>query len=421
MANEIIVRMPAFSSTMEEGEIIEWKVEVGDEVRSGQILAEVVTDKVDMELEAPQGGTVVELVAAPGTAVAVGAPIAKLESEESDLLGDLDEPSPSDESESQEAPAEPMPEPEDADKQAAGGPSHPPAPPPLRRRAKELGIDLADVKPTGKRGQITRADLDRHLAARETEPEGAEPPSTPVAERPVEQSAPAAERPAEQVSEQPAPAEVSPAKRAAVRKSTARVVTRSALIPQFVVHRRLDLTDARERKHGRSWTTEIVRALAHALRRHPDLNSSWDEEHERIVRSERVRIGVAVDRDVGLVVACVDDPDLEEPDVLDQRIRELAGRARDGKLSPEETAGATFTVSNLGGLGIDYFEALIMPPQVGIMSVGRVAEIPVVIDGWIRPRLCVDIGLTVDHRVADGADGARLLADFAEHLQGVPW
>jgi pyruvate dehydrogenase E2 component (dihydrolipoamide acetyltransferase) len=277
-----------------------------------------------------------------------------------------------------------------------------PAPPPVRIRAREAGVDLADVTPTGRRGQVTTDDLRRHI---ETRASGTRGTASPAAE-----DASAAKR-------TPAAATGQDRRRAALRAATARVVTRSAGIPQFTLHRAIDLTRAVQRKNGRSWTTEIIRALAGALREHPQLNGRWNDEEQRVDATDAVRIGLAVDVAAGLLVIGLDDPDQITPTHADEHVRQIVGRARDGKLDSSDVEGITFTVSNLGGLGVDAFDALLMPPQAGILSVGRVVERPVVVDGRIRPRLQVDVGLTVDHRVADGADGARLLETFATILE----
>jgi pyruvate dehydrogenase E2 component (dihydrolipoamide acetyltransferase) len=153
------------------------------------------------------------------------------------------------------------------------------------------------------------------------------------------------------------------------------------------------------------------------LREHPQLNGRWNDEEQRVDGTDMVRIGLAVDVAAGLLVVGLDDPDQITPTHADEHVRLIVGRARDGNLGSADVEGITFTVSNLGGLGVDAFDALLMPPQAGILSVGRVVERPVVIDGRIRPRLQVDVGLTVDHRVADGADGARLLETFATILE----
>jgi pyruvate dehydrogenase E2 component (dihydrolipoamide acetyltransferase) len=395
------VRLPALTTTMEEAELVEWRVEVGDEVREGQPLGEVVTDKVDMELESPVDGTVAALLVEAGSVVSVGTVVARVDTEADDLLGGLGLDDDEGEGERQRAGGGAIAA------SAAGtgnGEARPrmPAPPPVRIRARQAGVDLADVTPTGRRGQVTTEDLRRYLEARDAAPPAVAASAATQPPRPT--STTTVDGPAER-------------RRVALRAATARVVTRSAAIPQFTLHRTIDLTRAAQRKDGRSWTTEIVRALAAALREHPRLNGRWNDEAQRVETIDTVRIGLAVDVAAGLLVVGVDEPDRITPTHADEHIREIAGRARDGRLDSADVEGITFTVSNLGGLGVDAFDALLMPPQAGILSVGRVVERPVVVDGRIRPRLQVDVGLTVDHRVADGADGARLLETFATLLE----
>jgi pyruvate dehydrogenase E2 component (dihydrolipoamide acetyltransferase) len=386
MPEERDVRMPALTTTMEEAELVEWKVAIGDHVHEGQALGEVVTDKVDMELESPFDGTITALLANEGAVVKVGATVARVETETDDLLGGLglhgedapaDEPPPA-----LEAPPERE---SGAGPPTDGGRTRVAAPPPVRIRARDADIDLADVPATGRRGQVTTEDLRRYMEDR---------PTTPAKPAGLDR------------------------RKAALRAATARVVTRSAGIPQFTLHRAIDLGRAVEHKQGRSWTTEVVRALAAALRQHPDLNAHWNTEAERVDPIDTVRIGLAVAVPAGLLVVGMTDPDQLRPNHTDEHVREIVSRARDGALESGDVEGITFTVSNLGGLGVDSFEALLMPPQAGILSVGRVVERPVVIEGRIRPRLQVDVGLTVDHRVADGADAARLLQTFANILEG---
>jgi pyruvate dehydrogenase E2 component (dihydrolipoamide acetyltransferase) len=404
------VRLPALTTTMEDAELVGWRVEVGDEVHEGQPLGEVVTDKVDMELESPVDGTVSELLVDAGSVVQVGAVVAVIDSATDDLLGglDLDDESPAEPAEAEPAEAEPAEasSPETGSRNGDAPASRVAAPPPVRIRAREAGVDLEDVPATGRRGQVTTEDLRRYIEARE------EATKTPAPAGGVERRAPTGDV------ERPAPTGDVERKRAALRAATARVVTRSAAIPQFTLHRALDLTRAVQRKDGRSWTTEIVRALAAALREHPLLNGRWNADEQRVDTSDVVRIGLAVDVPAGLLVVGVDDPDLITPTHADEHVKQAADRARAGDLQPRDVEGITFTVSNLGGLGVDAFDALLMPPQAGILSVGRVAERPVVVDGRVRTRLQVDVGLTVDHRVADGADGARLLQTFATIMEG---
>ncbi len=386
------IRLPALSAQMEEAVLLSWRVAPGDHVEQGQPIAEVSTDKVDMDLEAPFSGTIQELVAAEGDTIAVAEVLATAIPDEEDLLGGLqlgDEP----------GDAAPAPEPDPGEPPAAE-PSEEttivPASPAARALARELGVDLAAVQPTGERGQVTPEDV--RAAA---EPAAAELPRvTPP-------------RPAPPPARDATP--VDDVKRQAVRRATAEIMERSAAIPQFTLYRRLHLDRAAEQRAGRSWTTEVVRAMADALRGHPELNARWDADSRSAVAVDGVSVGLAVDRPgVGLVVATIVDPDLLGADEADAAIRALVDRARAGKLRPEDMAPASITLSNLGGIGVDRFNALLVPPQAAILSMGTVRPRPVVTpDGGLRAGLTCEVGLTVDHRVADGADGARYLDTLA--------
>jgi pyruvate dehydrogenase E2 component (dihydrolipoamide acetyltransferase) len=422
---ELTVRMPALSATMEDAELLAWLVEPGDEVRSGQPLAEVSTDKVDMELESPYDGVVAELLVEAGQRVDLGAPVATLTSEEEDLLGDLDLDSSgagaatdtaADTDEASDASPEPAEEAAGSSDGAAAASERPRsiplAPPPVRKRAKQLGVDLHDVPATGNRGHVTHADLTAHV----------EQPGRSQDHPPADAARPAAEP----SPSSPQPARSAPAdrprgerdRRRAIRRATARTTTRSAAIPQFTLYRAVDLTRARERREGRSWTTEIARALAAALWRNPVCNATWDDDAEETVPLDTVRIGIAVATDDGLVTVGVDDPDAVDPAQADRNLREAIDRARAGRLTPDDMTGISSTISNLGTLGIDRFNALLVPPQATILSVGRMTEAVVVNDGRIRTQPQITLGLTVDHRVADGADGANLLETIAQRLEG---
>ena len=429
---ELTVRMPALSATMEDAELLSWLVAVGDEVRAGQPLAEVATDKVDMELESPHDGVVAELLAEPGQRVDLGAPVALLTSDEEDLLGDLDldgqtvtedgpptAPNQPGEQRAEEQLAEEPPKgPIDERVSDLGAPKGdgpadrrgiPLAPPPVRKRARGLGIDLHQVTPTGNRGHITHADLDAFVAERPAQPSG--PQAAQVASRAEAASAPSAPRPARRS------AASGGDRKAMIRRATARTTIRSAAIPQFTLFRGVDATGLLQRRESRSVTTELARALAAALWRHPGCNGVWNEEEERVEPLDQVRIGIAVDTPDGLVVVGVDDPDGVEPDEADAQIKAAVARAREGKLTTDDTRDISSTISNLGGFGIDRFDALLVPPQPTILSVGRAVQVPVTIDGRVRPMTKMELGLTVDHRVADGADGARLLDTLARRLE----
>jgi pyruvate dehydrogenase E2 component (dihydrolipoamide acetyltransferase) len=390
------IRLPALSATMEEATLLSWKVAPGDEVREGQAIAEVSTDKVDMDLECPFTGVIQELLVEAGDVVPLGGVLATIATEAEDLLGGLvldGEPEPAGTSE-QDA----LPGPELAADAGAGSSPIVPASPPARRLARELGVDLGQIEPTGVRGQVTPVDVKRFAEAR-TEP--AAPRSLSNHEAGALVSAQSSER--------------DDTRRLAVRRATAEIMTRTAAIPQFTLWRTLVLDRAAVGKGGRSWTTVMVRALAEALRRHPEINVRWDEATRTTVPFDTIGIGLAVDRPgIGLVVAAVADPDLVDADAADRMVRGAADRAKNGKLRPEDLAQASLTLSNLGGFSVDRFTALLFPPQATIVSVGSIRMRPIATaEGALKAALTCEVGLTVDHRVADGAEGARFFETFA--------
>lgn len=404
--NTIEVRMPAFSQTMEFATLLDWLVKAGDEVRQGQPLAEVATDKVNMELESPATGTVGELLVEAGDTAEVGQVVTTVVSEEVDLLGGLslgggDESAT--EAESAAEAAAPMAVP------SGGNGGIIPASPPARAMARKLGIDLALVTATGRRGQVTPADVKTFA--------GSAPAAAPPAPVPA---APAPTAPKVAPVATAAPASVVDERVLATRRATARIMSQSAQIPQFVLRRTLILDAANSRRNGRSWTTELACSLAAALRHHPELNAYWDEEADAPVPWPNVTIGLAVDRPgEGLIVAGLEDVDQLGKDNADKVVREVAGRVSAGDVRPEDLKQASITLSNLGGIGVDGFDALLFPPQAAIVSTGTIKMRPVATpDGGLKAALTCNVGLTIDHRVTDGANAAAYLDTFANLMEG---
>jgi pyruvate dehydrogenase E2 component (dihydrolipoamide acetyltransferase) len=358
-----------------------------------------------MDLESPYAGTIIELKVEAGATVALGETVATIESDEDDMFAGMD----LDRSNEPAAPAA-APQPEAAPTAAESGNSSAivAASPPARKMARDLGVDLAAIPPTGTRGQVTPLDVKNfHDQAAQPREERARPePKTPAAP-----GAPAATSGATAAL---APA-VSDAKRLAVRRATVDVMNRTAVVPQFTLWRTLILDKAAARKGEMGWTTLLVRALAEALHEHPELNARWDDEGRQTVAFDGHAVGIAVDRPgIGLVVATLPDPTQMDPGEADRAVRALADRARTGKIRPDDMAQASITLSNLGGLGVDRFNALLFPPQAAILSIGTIRQRPVATgDGALKAALTAEVGLTVDHRVADGADGARYLDTFA--------
>jgi pyruvate dehydrogenase E2 component (dihydrolipoyllysine-residue acetyltransferase) len=401
------VRLPALSATMEEATLLAWNVGPGDEVKQGQPIAEVSTDKVDMDLEAPFSGVIHELLVEPGRAIALGGTLATIITDEEDLLGGLNLGT-ADSAQSVDIPRSQDP----VLALGAGGEASEtgsivPASPRARKLARETGVDLALISPTGTRGQVTPSDVSQAAAARAAIPQPAIP--GPVRKEPTSIAGRGMIEP--DIGQD--------AKRLRVRRATVEILDRSAAIPQFTLFRTLNLDKAVGRKGYRSWTTELIRALAGTLRSHPQLNARWDRQGMQPVPFDAVRVGLAVDRPgVGLVVASIADPDLGNADEVDRGVRALAERGKSGKLRPDDLAQASITLSNLGGFGVDRFQALLFPPQPAILSAGSITMRPVATaEGALKASLTCEVGLTVDHRVADGADGARFLETYASLVE----
>ncbi|TKV56082.1 hypothetical protein FDO65_21085, partial [Nakamurella flava] len=394
----------------------------------------------------PFAGTVARLVAQPGDTIAVGAPIAYLLSESDDLMAGLfDDPAPTGPNGSTAEPAVPgsdVPPNLDAEPSTNGTPNRGlldatpvsrrgpiPTVPRARRRAAELRVKLENVTATRADGVITVEDVEK--AAQATAPTPVAAPA-PVAAAPVAAPAPAAApaRPAPA----PAPAAAAPApaaaatgdadpgfadalaaRRRSIRSAVARTMTSSAAVPQFTVFAELDL-DAAARARGRiGWTTLLLRALSRALRNNPQVNAGWDEQAGTPAAPHtNVGVALAVDSAVGLLAPVVRDPDLLPVEEQDQLVRATINRARTGALTGADITGGTTTLSNLGGFGVPYFTSLLTPPQATALSIGAITERPVVHRGGLTIRLGATIGLTLDHRPVDGADGAKVLAEIGE-------
>lgn len=435
MANEVPLPMPKMSMTMETGELLSWSISAGDTVKSGDVVAEVQTDKVDMEVESPVDGVVARLVAQPGDVVDVGAPIAFILSEADDMLAGLFDPPPDTADSLASEPATPGSDVAPAGPDRNGGTRGPkaatpvsrrgplPAVPKARRLAAELNVTLADVRATGPGGVITVDDVE--LAAKKGQPTPAPAPvaaalaPAPAAPAPAApaapRSAPAAAAAGTSGDGDPGFADALAPRRKAIRSAVARTMVASASVPQFTVFAELDL-DAVSRVRGRiGWTTLLMRALARSVRAYPQVNAGWDDAaNATAAPKDTVGVALAADTAIGLLAPVIKDPDLLPIDEQDALIRATIAKARAGKLTGADLQGGTTTLSNLGGFGVPSFTSLLTPPQATSLSAGAISERPMVIRGGLTARLGVTVGLTIDHRPIDGADGARVLADMRE-------
>ena len=445
MATRVV--MEALSPTMEEGRVVEWKKQEGDTVAVGDVLADVETDKAVMELVARAGGTLLKHIVAAGATVPVSDPVAIIGEPGEAVDGGAPAETPA--ADAKRAPTPPAPAAEAPSEPPAGGrragregetgataaPAQPappaapaapaaaraapaaagaaaPAPPeggrikasPLARKiAAERGLDLQGVAGSGPAGRIVQRDLDG-----------------------LEQKAPAAAAapavPAFQPSGSGEPFEDVPLTQ--IRKTIAKRLAQSlGPIPTFYLTSEIDMervAEAREALNALgegkvSFNDITIKAVALALKQHRACNAWWQDDHIRYWNE--VHVGMAVAIPEGLITPVIRYADQKSLRQIAAEARELAGRARERKLTPEQYTGATFSVSNLGMLDIEEFTAIINPPEAGILAIGRMAERAVVHGGAVAVRRRMRVTMSCDHRVIDGATGAEFLKTLKAMLE----
>jgi len=427
MPTEIL--MPALSPTMEEGTLAKWLVKEGDTVSSGDLLAEIETDKATMEFEAVDEGTIGKILIAEGTeGVAVNTAIAVLleDGESADDIGEASAaPSPA-----AAAPAEEKAAPAEAPTAEAPAPAAPAAAdgsrifasPLARRIAKNKGLDLAGIKGSGPKGRIVKADVENAEAA----PAAA---AAPAAKAAAPAAAAASTGPStEQVLKMYQGREYEEVKLDGMRKTiAARLTEAKQTIPHFYLRRDIKLdallkfrSQLNKQLESRgvklSVNDFIIKASAIALQQVPDANAVWAGDRTLKLKPSDVAVAVAIEG--GLFTPVLKDADMKSLSALSAEMKDLAARARDRKLAPEEYMGGSFAISNLGMFGIDNFDAVINPPHGGILAVGAGVPKPVVgDDGELTVATVMSVTLSVDHRVIDGALGAQLLNAIKENLE----
>ena len=412
-----IIRMPKLSDTMTEGVVAEWHKNIGDEVESGELLAEIETDKATMEFESFQDGVLLHIGVEKGGTAPVDSVLCVLgeKGEDiADLLASAEAEAPA-----EEAPAAPAPAPAPAPA-AAPAPAPAPAPTPAatpapaaqaapapapavangrvkasplaKRLAEERGLSLGLIPGSGEGGRIVKRDVEAFVGG------GAS-------------AATAVERFTEVGVSQ-------------MRKTIARRLAESKFTaPHFYLSLTIDMDAAMVARkaindrgpHRVSFNDMVVKAVAMALKNHPAVNSSWLED--RIRYNEHVHIGVAVAVEDGLLVPVVRHANVKSFGEIGVEVREFAQKAKDKKLQPSDWEGNTFTISNLGMFGIDEFTAIINPPDACILAVGGIQAVPVVRDGAVVPGHTMKVTLSCDHRVVDGATGAAFLNEVKQNLE----
>ena len=419
------ILMPALSPTMTEGKLAKWHVKAGDAVKAGQVICEIETDKATMEVEAVDEGKVGQLVVPEGTeGVKVNAVIAILLEE-----GEKPGAAPAPVAQPAAAPVAPKPAASPAasapaPKAAAPAP-HPAMPavtpaglrvfasPLAKRIAAEKGVDLAGIKGSGPNGRIVKADV-----------ENAKPGAPVAAPAAAPKAAPRPSAPAQPIFTAPGDQRIP---HTAVRKVIARRMLESKqTVPHFyltvefeidaLLAARAAINEVARKKDARvSVNDMVIKGCAKALRDHPDCNASWTEDE--MVQYGSVDISVAVATDRGLITPIVRNADMKGVAQISIEMKDLATRAKEGKLKLDEFQGGGFTISNLGMFGVKEFAAIINPPQAMILAVGAGEERVVARKGQMVIRNMMSCTLAVDHRVVDGAMGAQFLQTLRTYIE----
>ena len=422
MAIEIL--MPALSPTMEEGTLAKWLVKEGDTVESGDLLAEIETDKATMEFEAVDDGVIGKILVAEGTeGVKVNAPIAVLleEGEDADAVPAAKEPKAEAPKSAEKSEAKAAPEP--AAKAAPAAPKKDGerifASPLARRIADQKGLDLSQIKGSGPHGRIVKADVESAKAgdAAATSTESAKTAPTL-----------ASSADSETVKKMYAEREYEEITLNGMRKTiAARLTEAKQTIPHFYLRRSIQL-DALLKMRGEinsgladsgvklSVNDFIIKASAKALQDVPGCNAVW--AGDRILQMKASDVAVAVAIEGGLFTPVIQDAENKTLSLISTQMKDLATRAKDRKLAPHEYQGGSFAISNLGMFGIENFDAVINPPHGSILAVGAGQKKPVVgDDGTLTIATVMSVTLSVDHRVIDGALGAEFLNAFAGYME----
>jgi pyruvate dehydrogenase E2 component (dihydrolipoamide acetyltransferase) len=402
-----VVRMPKMSDTMTEGVLAKWHKKVGDKVKSGDLVAEVETDKATMDFESFQEGTILYIGVDEGKAVPVDTIIAILGKEGEDYKSLLTEaPAASNtETKKEEAVAAPAAATASAvvNVETTSSDSRVKASPLAKKLAEEKGIDLSQVKGSAENGRIIKKDV-----------EGFTPSSAASTSKSVNITIPT-------FIGQEKYTEVAVSQ---MRKTIAKRLSESKFTaPHFYLKMTVDMSAAMEARVKMnemapvkiSFNDIVLKAVAVALKQHPKVNSSW--LGDKIRYNEHVNIGVAVAVDEGLLVPVVRFADGKSLTHISAEVKDFAQKAKDKKLQPSDWEGSTFTISNLGMFGIDEFTAIINPPDACILAVGGIQSVPVVKNNQVVPGNIMKLTLSCDHRVVDGATGAAFLQTLKALLE----
>lgn len=405
-------RLPDIGEGIHEGEIVQWFVKPGQEVKEDDILAEVQNDKAVVEIPSPVDGTILEVLVEEGTLTTVGTVLLKIDApgyEDLQLKGHHDEEEEEEETlEKEEAPvkeetvetskAPEIVEPSNTSKRVIALPS-------VRKFAREQGVDISVVEGTGKNGRVTKEDILNH---------GKQPAETTVASENTEETTQAPEvasTPVNLEGEFPETRE----KMSGIRRAIAKAMVNSKHtaphvtlmdevdVTNLVAHRKKFKNIAAEEGIKLTYLPYVVKALVSTLRKFKEFNRSLDDATNEIIQKHYYNIGIAADTERGLLVPVIKHADRKSVFAISDEINTLAEKARDGKLAPNEMQGASCSISNIGSAGGQWFTPVINHPEVAILGIGRIAEKPVIKNGEIVAAPVLALSLSFDHRMIDGA------------------
>ena len=424
------IKLPNLGENIESGDVLSIFVSVGDTIEADQDIVEIETDKATMPVPSPEAGKIVKILVAEGDTINVGAAILEIDSVRTasavvepvveaapppaaaeaaspeTVETTLQDPARLDLEELESAPAESTGDvPGDGHSSSAAGPA-------VRRLARELGVDLRRVRPSGDTGRITEQGLRAYVRtsnerASSAETQGVTPPGMP---------------------ESDGQGAVRREKMSRLRRTIARnMYTSYSTIPQLTNFDDVDVTELeRIRKESKNDYADkgikltsmpfLIKAVASALKQHPVVNASIDKSESEVVYKEYVNIGIAVDTERGLIVPVLRDADRKNIPQIAKDLASMAESVRSGSFKVEDLRGGTFTISNLGAIGGTYSTPIINPPEAAILLAGRSRTLPQFIEGQFQPRLMMPLSLTYDHRIVDGAAAARFLNEVKDYL-----
>ncbi|MEY3894944.1 MAG: hypothetical protein RLZZ214_463 [Verrucomicrobiota bacterium] len=423
------IEMPKLSDTMTEGTLVKWHKQVGDSVEIGDILADIETDKATMEMEAFDDGVITQILIQEGQSAPIGSVLAVLDGDSSGTV-------PQAEATTSEAPApaatpaalpSPVPQPVAEGERVKASPL-------ARKIATDLGVSLTGISGSGPAGRIVKSDIQTAAAgapSKASTPASSEANAAAALAASIKSKAVAPPAPAA-----PAPQAITPIARegderielSSMRKIIAsRLLTSKTTIPHFYLHVEVDaaplmalrqqVNAQAEQTHGNKYSVNdfILKAVINATESVPAVNASFAGDH--IVKFKHVGLSVAIAVEDGLVTPVIKQAESKSLLAISRAVKDFAVRAKDKKLKPDEFDGGTITVSNLGAWGIESFDAIVNPPQAAILSVGAAIEKPVVKNGQIVPGLRMNLGLSCDHRVVDGAVAAQFLSEVKKLIE----